>query len=65
MLLNSFDKMFSGWKSYYKKAPEVSGDFSYYKIEFPLNEPVNEPVKFDDNVKTLLKLLIKNPYSTK
>ena len=28
---SGFDKMFSGWKSYYNKTPEVSGDFSYYK----------------------------------
>ena len=64
VLLNSFDKMFSGWNSYYKKTPVVSGDFSYYKIEFLFNEPVNEPVKLDDNLNALLVLLNNNPYST-
>jgi len=36
--------MFSGWKYYYKKLPEVSGDFSYYKIEFPFSVAVTDPV---------------------
>ncbi len=81
---SGFDKMFSGWKSYYNKLPVVTGDFSYYKIEFPFSEPVSEPVsesvsepvsesvsesvsepvKLDDNLKAMLVLLNKNPYST-
>jgi len=29
-----FDKMFSGWKGYYNKEPEVEGSVDYYKIIF-------------------------------
>ena len=33
---SGFDKMFKGWASYYKKKPEVSGDFDYCKVVFYL-----------------------------
>jgi len=29
-----FDKMFSGWKGYYNKEPEVESSIDYYKIIF-------------------------------
>ncbi len=31
-----FDKMFNGWKSYYKIEPIVENEITFYKIEFPL-----------------------------
>ncbi|GBE20323.1 MAG TPA: winged helix-turn-helix transcriptional regulator [Candidatus Pacearchaeota archaeon] len=38
-----FDKMFNGWKSYYKTEPIVEDGTTFYKISFPLK------VKFDGN----------------
>ncbi len=35
---SGFDKMIKGWRAHYKKTPEISGDFDYYKIVFPFND---------------------------
>jgi predicted HTH transcriptional regulator len=32
----AWDKMFNGWKSYYKIEPIVENEITFYKIEFPL-----------------------------
>ncbi len=37
---SGFDKMFSGWKSYYETEPEVSSDIDHYKITFPLEKDI-------------------------
>ena len=38
-----FDKMFNGWKSYYKIEPSVENDILFYKITFPLGSAKNQP----------------------
>ncbi|MDP2216906.1 MAG: putative DNA binding domain-containing protein [Methanolobus sp.] len=37
---SGFDKMFTGWKSYYNTEPLVSNDVDFYKITFPLTRDI-------------------------
>jgi len=71
---SGFDKMFKGWVSYYKKKPEVTGDFDYYKIVFYLEpknvkkikgvtEGINEGLieGLNEGLKSLLEAIRNNP----
>ena len=55
-----FDKMFNGWKSYYKIEPIVENEITFYKIEFPLktkwdNVPDNVPDKRREDILAMIK----------
>ena len=57
-----FDKMFNGWKAYYKIEPIVENEITFYKIEFPLkvkwnNVPDNVP---DKRRADILELMLNN-----
>ena len=55
---SGFDKMFSGWKSYYEIEPEVASDIDHYKITFPLEKDViPEKVSEKTSEKTSEKIL--------
>jgi ATP-dependent DNA helicase RecG len=57
---SGFDKMFSGWKSYYEIEPEVSSNLDHYKITFPLEKTII-PEKVSEKI---IKEVQKNQYIT-
>ncbi|ABE51465.1 RNA-binding domain-containing protein [Methanococcoides burtonii] len=63
---SGFDKMFTGWKSYYETEPVVSNDIDFYKITFPLvkdtisdkaSEEMSEKTRGKTREKTREKIL--------
>src|SRR3989344_5448112 len=50
-----FDKMFDGWKSYYKIEPNVENEITFYKIEFPLKTRWDKDLESDQKIINLLK----------
>ncbi len=73
---SGFDKMFTGWKSYYNTEPLVSNDVDFYKITFPLtrditpekpSEKTSEEVSEKTREKTrekMLEIISSNPHVT-
>lgn len=45
-----FDKMITGWKSYYETTPVISGDIDNYRIEFFFEQSGNVPVNVPEDV---------------
>jgi len=46
-----FDKMFDGWKSYYKIEPNVENEITFYKIEFPLKTRWDKDLESDQKTR--------------
>ncbi|MDJ1422527.1 MAG: putative DNA binding domain-containing protein [Candidatus Methanoperedens sp.] len=59
---SGFDKMFNGWKAYYKDEPVVSGGIDFYKITFPLVKITKASEKTSEKTSEKIILLIReNP----
>ena len=68
-----FDKMFNGWKSYYKVEPIVENEITFYKIEFPLKTKWDNGSesgqkggqKLTERQQEILEAIKKNPNITR
>jgi len=60
-----FDKMFNGWKSYYKIYPLVENSITFYKITFPLktkwDNVLKSTRKVPEKYQKIIDELIANP----